>query len=223
MAELADACGVATEFWDWQGRHTLVPAETIRAVLAALEIDAADDDAALAALDRVREQAWRRVLPPVVVLRAGWTPWVSVHVPHGSDLAVTLTCEDGTVRSVPTVDRWVPPRTVDGTEVGEATVELPGDLPLGYHVLRATSAGSTTTCPVIVTPHAVPLPAGLRDRDGADARAWGLMAQLYSVRSRRSWGVGDLADLAELAAWVATSGPGSCWSTRCTPPSRPRR
>jgi hypothetical protein len=32
-------------------------------------------------------------------------------------------------------------------------------------------------------------------------RSWGLMAQLYSVRSNASWGVGDLRDLADLAAW----------------------
>jgi 4-alpha-glucanotransferase len=46
---------------------------------------------------------------------------------------------------------------------------------------------------------------------GADAprppvprdRSWGFTAQLYSVRSRRSWGHGDLADLADLAAWSA--------------------
>ena len=31
--------------------------------------------------------------------------------------------------------------------------------------------------------------------------AWGLAAQLYSVRSRQSWGVGDLADLTDLAVW----------------------
>jgi 4-alpha-glucanotransferase len=34
-------------------------------------------------------------------------------------------------------------------------------------------------------------------------RAWGLTVQLYSVRSRRSWGHGDLRDLADLAAWSA--------------------
>jgi 4-alpha-glucanotransferase len=34
-------------------------------------------------------------------------------------------------------------------------------------------------------------------------RAWGFTVQLYSVRSRRSWGHGDLADLAEIAAWSA--------------------
>jgi 4-alpha-glucanotransferase len=32
-------------------------------------------------------------------------------------------------------------------------------------------------------------------------RAWGLAVQLYSLRSRASWGHGDLRDLADLAAW----------------------
>src|SRR5260370_24500474 len=32
-------------------------------------------------------------------------------------------------------------------------------------------------------------------------RSWGFPAQLYSVRSRASWGHGDLRDLADLAAW----------------------
>ncbi|MGH3230100.1 MAG: 4-alpha-glucanotransferase [Streptosporangiaceae bacterium] len=32
-------------------------------------------------------------------------------------------------------------------------------------------------------------------------RAWGFAVQLYSVRSRGSWGHGDLHDLADLAAW----------------------
>ncbi len=39
-----------------------------------------------------------------------------------------------------------------------------------------------------------PVPAG---------RSWGFTIQLYSVRSRGSWGHGDLRDLADLAAWSA--------------------
>ena len=34
-------------------------------------------------------------------------------------------------------------------------------------------------------------------------RSWGFTVQLYSVRSRASWGHGDLSDLADLAAWSA--------------------
>ncbi len=41
---------------------------------------------------------------------------------------------------------------------------------------------------------AAPAPAG---------RSWGFAVQLYSLRSRASWGHGDLRDLAQLAAWSA--------------------
>ena len=46
----------------------------------------------------------------------------------------------------------------------------------------------------------------VRVRSGAVAplpprRSWGFAAQLYSVRSRASWGHGDLHDLADLAVW----------------------
>ena len=37
-----------------------------------------------------------------------------------------------------------------------------------------------------------------------EQRSWGFAVQLYSVRSRQSWGFGDLGDLADLAAWSAT-------------------
>ena len=36
------------------------------------------------------------------------------------------------------------------------------------------------------------------------SRSWGFAVQLYSLRSRQSWGHGDLADLADLATWSAT-------------------
>jgi 4-alpha-glucanotransferase len=37
-----------------------------------------------------------------------------------------------------------------------------------------------------------------------DTRCWGFAVQLYSLRSRQSWGHGDLGDLADLAAWSAS-------------------
>ena len=39
---------------------------------------------------------------------------------------------------------------------------------------------------------------------GPQERSWGFAVQLYSVRSRQSWGHGDLGDLADLAAWSAS-------------------
>ena len=39
---------------------------------------------------------------------------------------------------------------------------------------------------------------------GPEERSWGFAVQLYSVRSRQSWGLGDLGDLADLAVWSAS-------------------
>jgi 4-alpha-glucanotransferase len=57
-------------------------------------------------------------------------------------------------------------------------------VPAGYHRLRDRL--------VVASPRGCPLP---------EVRQWGFAAQLYSVRSRRSWGIGDFADLRRLALW----------------------
>ena len=45
--------------------------------------------------------------------------------------------------------------------------------------------------------------AGAGEAPVPSERSWGFTVQLYSVRSKESWGHGDLRDLAELAAWSA--------------------
>ena len=198
LVELATAYGVATEYWDWQGRHVSVPAETIVAVLSAMGVDASTPEASRTALGRRWARRWQRMLPPYLVARQGTSPWFGVHVDHGAPVSVQVELEDGSRRhDVAQQDHWVNPETVDGRLVGEATFAVPHDLPTGYHRLVARSGDTAATCPLVVTPAWVGLPADLGDR-----RAWGLALQLYSVRSRRSWGVGDLADLCDLVTWA---------------------
>lgn len=203
LGALARAHGVATEYWDWRGNHVVVGAETIVSVLSALDVDASDETAVEQALADKELSAWRRVLPPVVVMRAGWTPWVPVHVPEGEDsLDARITLEDGAIRDLRPHDQATRSRDVDGVATAEFTVELPGDLPLGYHELEiAYDGGRIARTTVVVTPERLELPTAL-EHD----RAWGLTTQLYSLRSERSWGIGDVADLAELGTWAVRQG-----------------
>jgi len=46
LHRLADAHGIATEFWDWRGRHVAVSNESITRVLGALGVDAATPESA---------------------------------------------------------------------------------------------------------------------------------------------------------------------------------
>lgn len=88
------------------------------------------------------------------------------------------------------------PGTLELDDGSEAAVEdrLPPDLPLGAHVLRPRDGGPSTR--LFVVPHRAPRPR----------RGWGWSTQLYGTRSTRSWGHGDLVDLAELAHWAQDLG-----------------
>jgi 4-alpha-glucanotransferase len=205
LVELAHAHGVATEYWDWEGRHVTVSAASIRAVLTALGVRADGDEDIERALSDADLAPWRRTLPAAVVAREGWTPWVAAHVPAGTGIRLEVVLEDGGVRDVHQAEHWVPDREVDGRLLGEATFELPGDLPCGWHRLVAhpevpATDTRTTEATLVVTPQRLELPPAL-----AEGRVVGLQAQLYQVRSAESWGVGDLGDLADLATWAAAA------------------
>jgi 4-alpha-glucanotransferase len=199
LYDLAEAFGVATEYWDWRGRHMSVARDTVVAVLAALEIDASTPAAAAAALASHHRHPWTQMLPSCMTIREHRTASVWVHVPHGSPVTVWIELETGESRhELRQLENWTPPREIDEGWVGEASFEIPGDLPLGYHTLKAASGERQASMPLIITPEWL----GLPERMGQH-RGWGLATQLYSVRSRQSWGVGDLTDLEDLAVWSA--------------------
>ncbi|WP_255277071.1 4-alpha-glucanotransferase [Actinomadura madurae] len=66
-----------------------------------------------------------------------------------------------------------------------------GDVPPGWHHLRVRRGPTWLYTTLLVAPDSLRPPP----------RAWGFTAQLYSVRSSASWGLGDLRDLVDLATW----------------------
>jgi 4-alpha-glucanotransferase len=196
LVRLATAYGITTEYESFFGNQETVSASTLVALLAAMGVDASSPERIEVSLAHAQDEPWRRLLPPVVVMREREAPRVPVHVTHGDTVDVWLELDPeagGGRRQTTQVDEYTEPRTVDGRVVGRATFQLPGDLPLGWHTLHASGPGGDARCVVVVTPDRLELPAHLEAQ-----RAWGFMAQLYSVRSKASWGVGDLADLAEI-------------------------
>jgi 4-alpha-glucanotransferase len=177
LNELAAAYGVETSYTDWRRRPADVPPDTIRAVLTALGADVSSPDAVRDELARLRHERQTRLLPPALVAYAG----EDITAAAGADLRVVLS-GGGEVALTP----------VDG--LGGRIYRLPPDTPLGGHTVHARLGDRTASAPLLVAPPRAPDPG---------ERAWGFMAQLYSVRSRDSWGMGDLADLRRLASWSA--------------------
>ncbi|HZE34732.1 MAG TPA: 4-alpha-glucanotransferase [Actinoallomurus sp.] len=173
LNELAAAYGVETSYTDWRRRPADVPPDTIRAVLTALGADASSPDAVRAELERLRHERETRLLPPIVIAYAG----EDLPAAAGAELRVGL-AGGGEIALIPAGEH--------------GTYRLPADVPLGDHTVYARRGDRTESAPLLLVPPRAPDPG---------RRAWGFMAQLYSVRSRDSWGLGDLADLRALASW----------------------
>lgn len=200
LVELAARYGVATHYEDWAGTQVAAPESTLVAVLAALGVAAADDEQRAGALAEHDRRYWQRSLPPTILARTGSTSSFWVHVTHGDPVEVWIALEDGSTRTgLHQLPNDTTPFDLDGRLVGEASFELPADLPLGYHRAHMRSGSSEAHAPLIVSPATLPVPPRLGAR-----RSWGLATQLYSVRSHNSWGVGDLTDLTDLAVWSVT-------------------
>ncbi|WP_080793861.1 4-alpha-glucanotransferase [Corynebacterium pacaense] len=209
LHDLAEAYGVSTSYTDYRGERIDVSDDTLITVLRALDVDLGDpatayvptDDVLESAIERLRDRESTRMLPPCVVAVAGDSHVFPVHVHDGAPAAVSIELEDGSIRQALQVENWTPPREVDGITWGEASFSLPGDLPLGWHQLHLESNGSSASCGLIITP------ARLSTADTyLKSPATGVMAQIYSVRSTLSWGMGDFNDLGNLAGILAQDG-----------------
>ncbi|MDQ4104564.1 MAG: 4-alpha-glucanotransferase [Actinomycetota bacterium] len=101
-------------------------------------------------------------------------------------LLATVAVRQGQCREIPMpgvlTDEWGAHTPVSGT--------LPVDLAPGWYSLASGDQHTT----VLVAPPTVP----------ESPRTWGWMLQLYALRSGKSWGIGDLADLREFIGWTAT-------------------
>jgi len=189
---LCQRYGIALSYRDiWFHDHA-TPEATKRALLAAMGV-ALDGPAA--------GSAPQPGTPALVHIEGEPDPEVALpaHVgTPGGSLRWKLELEHGAIREGDA-------RLVPAAAGAEARVQCEGlaqDLPFGYHALTLTGDGRTVhaveliACPQRCSP--VPGPEG--------ARHFGPAIQLYALRSRRNWGIGDFTDLAELARLAAAQG-----------------
>ncbi|MDR6939159.1 4-alpha-glucanotransferase [Arcanobacterium hippocoleae] len=203
LQELAHAYGVATEFWGYDGKQKIVPAHTLVQVLAAMGVENINDATLDALIEQRQLRNWYRVLPQVVIARNSGETRVEVHVPHGASVRLEIELESGGWLGMRQCEDFTIPREIDGVLTGQAAFIVPQGIELGYHKLHAyvnegTEDAQHETVTLIGVPHRLPAVDALYHPESK--RSWGMMEQLYSVRSRDSWGIGDLRDLSETCA-----------------------
>ncbi|MGH2555973.1 MAG: 4-alpha-glucanotransferase, partial [Actinomycetota bacterium] len=163
------------------------------------------EDVAEALRGRVRE-LWERPLEPVLVAWGGRFGATRVRLPlwvMDARRRWTLALEGGEELNV--TDAFdtgahgvIGSGQVDGSTFVEMEFVPQLMLPAGYHSLHLEFGASGSSSLVVAAPRRVHQAAG--------GRAWGVFLPLYALRTRRSWGLGDLTDFGDLLEWMSGLG-----------------
>jgi 4-alpha-glucanotransferase len=179
LLELAQAAGIAPRWRDAFGAWQTVSDDTLRHVLAALDLPATTDLAAAESLRRLRGQA---TVAARELLTADLGAPVMAHAGSG---AWRITLEDGTY--------------LEGrAESVDGIVLLPAIDRPGYHLL---DFGASPTVLAVAPPRC----QGVRDL-APSGRLWGLAVQLYALRRAGDGGIGDFAALRDFVTHAAAAG-----------------
>lgn len=197
LSALARAYGVATSYANWRDEPQEVPPDTVRAVLAAMDVDASGPAQRRDALRVADEAPWRRLVPPTVVVTAGQGGSVPVTAPAEQTAEVVVAVAGQAPVALSPAARGLQ-RRLDGTLLAQRETAIPPSLPEGVHRLTARAGNREEHAHLLATPARCPVPEHLR--------AWGWQVQLYALRSGDSWGIGDLGDLHSLVGDAAARG-----------------
>ena len=124
LQKLARACGVATDVHLIDGTHVRCSRAAILAALEAMGIRADTDEACRESLHELEDYVWKRIVPPVTVIRQGQTRDIPIHVPDGSPVTASLRFEFGGDVPLEQADIYTAPHDVGGALVGRAMFRL---------------------------------------------------------------------------------------------------
>jgi (1->4)-alpha-D-glucan 1-alpha-D-glucosylmutase len=210
IKELLEFCGIEHGYWDIWGKWHIVSNEAAMRILSVMGV--LDDKGYDAALSRLKEGLWQRVLAPVKVVSIDSPIRISLNLPYEkasswfewavleetgashrgmftpSDLPIKESCE------------------INGRGLARYSLTLPVSLPMGYHrfLLFCDEEPGGLSMSLIVCPKRCYVPDGLL----GNGRTWGPALGLYALRSRRSWGIGDLGDLKTAVERFSVRGAG---------------
>ena len=194
LIQLAKLNGISTSYIDQLGTYVEIRDEVLVSVLAALGVDASNDKAIAASYTATQQHIADTLVEPTIVKFIGKETVTPIRA-RGDGVTLKLTLEDGTQYKGDLAAH------LTASDAGDDSLQLalPDDIPAGYHTLTVDAGPLHAEATLICAPARIELPPAV-----AQKQRWGWMAQMYSIRSAESWGVGDYGDLKLLLSNAAT-------------------
>jgi 4-alpha-glucanotransferase len=200
---LARLYGIQTAYYDVNSRRQQASVESLLAVLRSLGAPIANADDVPSALRERQQALWQQLLEPVVVAWDGESHVAEIRLPldaadFNADCHLKLERGEQLSWKCPMADLTVlKGENLDGRRYVSKQLELPSQLPWGYHDFTLELHGRQARSLVISCPIRTYSPP-LESED----RSFGVFLPLYALHSKTSWGAGDFSDLQNLITWV---------------------
>jgi 4-alpha-glucanotransferase len=206
LRALAQFAGIQVSYVDMSGqRHHAAP-EALRAILNALGIPAGSLREVGNSLREHQFRRAKRLIEPVTVAWDGEEPVIELTVPaerNRDRFECRIHLEGGGTRRLSRRLDELPASRI--MELGRSVflvkqLVLPS-LPFGYHRVELELHSQVSHGLIISAPskcYALP----------GSPKVWGGFLPMYALRSKQSWGAGNLSDFRALGKWVAGQGGG---------------
>jgi 4-alpha-glucanotransferase len=209
LEQLVEYRGIESNYNDAWGRPTTINSATKNKLLFAMGYQVSDPSLLQQQVQDSNHNIWLSVLNPVQVLRIEEHLQITLRLPIElvtDEYVAQIKTELGDVlehRFVPIDGQLVNVVHIDEIEFQEYLMDIPIDLPLGYHSLSLVIDDDVLgSMRLIIAPSSCFKPKALIQGQ----KVWGLSVQLYCLRSDNNWGVGDFSDLSYLIEKVAKQG-----------------
>ena len=192
---LADKLGILTEYYDAGQDHKRYETseDTIKFVAQKLGYNADTDKDIEHSLVKFENRRWQETLEPIYVIEQGNLNFDIVTLSSQKDGIISIKAtsrQNGEEFNIPSHIIGSEERDINHRSYIRQTCSIDKDLEVGYYDLTVTIEDKDYKSVLAVAP------AKCYENAAVDnGRLWGYALQLYAMKSKRNWGVGDFTDL----------------------------
>ena len=189
---LASEIGVATEYSDSGlcARTCSVDDETLRFFIEELGFKAGNDEEIEHSLQQVKNRRWQRVLESIYVRNEENLYFDAVVENDCLNEKFDLKLLNNQNKKAEQILFEINPTDENYGKYTKIIVKITSSLKIGYYDFEFSIGGRKYKSVLAVSPLRCYQPQILNEN-----KLWGYAVQLYSLRSRRNWGIGDFTDL----------------------------
>lgn len=209
LHELADKLGISRHFSDAGLKKTSydVDDDILKFFCKSFGYNADNEDEAKQSLEKLDDASWRTMLPPIVILHRNNMSFTAVLNDEqiNSEIKIYISSQDekNEKEVAFTLVKTGENKTFVRDVLNKVIIRLPQDFAYGYYRLTVCTKDGKSSSVMAVVPDTCYTSDAVKD-----GKLWGYALQLYSLKSKRNWGVGDFTDLQNFVKMCAKTKAG---------------